>query len=45
MHMLLIPGLIAALIAVHLYLVVKLGTTAPPWLKAKLPEPLEKEKV
>jgi hypothetical protein len=24
---------------------VKLGTTAPPWLKAKLPEPLEKEKV
>jgi quinol-cytochrome oxidoreductase complex cytochrome b subunit len=45
MHMLLIPGLIAALIAVHLYLVVKLGTTAPPWLKAKLPEPLEKEQV
>jgi menaquinol-cytochrome c reductase cytochrome b subunit len=45
MHMLLIPGLIAALIAVHLYLVVKLGTTAPPWLKAKLPEPLEKERV
>jgi menaquinol-cytochrome c reductase cytochrome b subunit len=44
-HMLLIPGLIAALIAVHLYLVVKLGTTAPPWLKAKLPEPLEKEHV
>jgi quinol-cytochrome oxidoreductase complex cytochrome b subunit len=43
--MLLIPGLIAALIAVHLYLVVKLGTTAPPWLKAKLPEPLEKERV
>ena len=45
MHMLLIPGLIAVLIAIHLYLVVKLGTTAPPWLKAKLPEPLEKEKV
>jgi menaquinol-cytochrome c reductase cytochrome b subunit len=44
-HMLLIPGLIAALIGIHLYLVVKLGTTAPPWLKAKLPEPLEKEKV
>jgi quinol-cytochrome oxidoreductase complex cytochrome b subunit len=44
-HMLLIPGLIAVLIAVHLYLVVKLGTTAPPWLKAKLPEPLEKERV
>jgi quinol-cytochrome oxidoreductase complex cytochrome b subunit len=45
MHMLLIPGLIAALIGIHLYLVVKLGTTAPPWLKAKLPEPLEKERV
>jgi ubiquinol-cytochrome c reductase cytochrome b subunit/menaquinol-cytochrome c reductase cytochrome b subunit len=44
-HMLLIPILIAALITVHLYLVVKLGTTAPPWLRAKLPEPLEKENV
>ena len=44
-HMLLIPGLIAALIGVHLYLVTKLGTTAPPWLKAELSEPLEKERV
>jgi menaquinol-cytochrome c reductase cytochrome b subunit len=44
-HMLLIPVLIAALIGIHLYLVTKLGTTAPPWLKAKLAEPLEKEKV
>src|SRR2546426_2950149 len=44
-HMLLIPVLIAALIGIHLYLVTKLGTTAPPWLKAKLPEPLEKEQV
>jgi menaquinol-cytochrome c reductase cytochrome b subunit len=44
-HMLLIPGLIAALIGIHLYLVTKLGTTAPPWLKAKLPEPLEKERI
>ena len=35
MHMLLIPGLIAALIGAHLYLVAKLGTTAPPWLKAE----------
>jgi len=34
-HMLLIPGLMAALIGAHLYLVAKLGTTAPPWLKAK----------
>ncbi len=34
-HMLLIPGLLAALIGAHLYLVAKLGTTAPPWLKAE----------
>ena len=34
-HMLLIPGLIIALIGAHLYLVTKLGTTAPPWQKAK----------
>jgi menaquinol-cytochrome c reductase cytochrome b subunit len=34
-HMLLVPGLIIALIGAHLYLVVKLGTTAPPWLQAK----------
>jgi menaquinol-cytochrome c reductase cytochrome b subunit len=34
-HMLLIPGLLAALIGFHLYLVAKLGTTAPPWSKAK----------
>jgi quinol-cytochrome oxidoreductase complex cytochrome b subunit len=33
-HMMLIPGLIAALIGAHLYLVAKLGTTAPPWLRA-----------
>ena len=30
----LLPGAIAALIGAHLYLVTKLGTTAPPWLKA-----------
>jgi menaquinol-cytochrome c reductase cytochrome b subunit len=35
LHMLLIPGLIAALIGAHLYLVAKLGTTAPPWIKAE----------
>jgi menaquinol-cytochrome c reductase cytochrome b subunit len=35
MHMMLIPGLIAALIGAHLYLVAKLGTSAPPWLKAE----------
>jgi menaquinol-cytochrome c reductase cytochrome b subunit len=37
-HMLLVPGLMFALIGAHLYLVVKLGTTAPPWLKADKPE-------
>ncbi|MDQ6818434.1 MAG: cytochrome b N-terminal domain-containing protein [Actinomycetota bacterium] len=34
-HMLLVPGAIAALIGIHLYLVTKLGITAPPWLKAE----------
>ena len=33
-HMLLLPGAIIALIGAHLYLVVKQGTTAPPWLRA-----------
>jgi menaquinol-cytochrome c reductase cytochrome b subunit len=39
-HMLLIPGAIAALIGAHLYLVAKLGTTAPPWLKSEEPDEL-----
>jgi len=34
-HMLLVPGALAALIGAHLYLVAKLGTTAPPWQKAE----------
>ncbi len=38
-HMLLVPGAIIALIGAHLYLVVKLGTTAPPWLSAEEYEP------
>src|SRR5580692_8462846 len=37
-HMLLVPGLMAALIGFHLYLVTKLGIPAPPWLKADEPE-------
>src|SRR6202453_3953151 len=41
-HMLLVPGLIAALIGAHLYLVAKLGTTAPPWLKAETNPELRK---
>jgi ubiquinol-cytochrome c reductase cytochrome b subunit/menaquinol-cytochrome c reductase cytochrome b subunit len=39
LHMLVIPGAIIALIGAHLYLVVKLGTTAPPWLRAEKPKP------
>jgi menaquinol-cytochrome c reductase cytochrome b subunit len=34
-HMLLVPGLLGALIGFHLYLVAKLGTTAPPWMSAE----------
>jgi len=37
-HMLLIPGIMAALIGFHLYLVTKLGISAPPWVKAHEPE-------
>ncbi|WP_249011128.1 cytochrome b N-terminal domain-containing protein [Conexibacter sp. DBS9H8] len=37
-HMMLIPGIMAALIGFHLYLVAKLGISAPPWLKAQEPE-------
>jgi quinol---cytochrome c reductase cytochrome b subunit, bacillus type len=37
-HMLLVPGAIIALIGAHMYLVVKLGTTAPPWVKASKPK-------
>jgi quinol---cytochrome c reductase cytochrome b subunit, bacillus type len=32
-HMLVVPGIMIALIGAHLYLVTKLGTTAPPWRK------------
>ena len=43
-HMLLVPGLMAALIGAHLYLVAKHGTTAPPWLKADEPDSLREER-
>jgi quinol---cytochrome c reductase cytochrome b subunit, bacillus type len=43
-HMLLIPGAIFALIGAHLYLVAKLGTTAPPWLRADVDEDLREER-
>jgi menaquinol-cytochrome c reductase cytochrome b subunit len=45
LHMLLVPGLIAALIGAHLYLVAKLGTTAPPWLKAEKRRELAREEI
>lgn len=44
-HMMLVPGLIAALIGAHLYLVAKLGTTAPPWIKAQPNEKLTEDEV
>ena len=31
--MLMIPGAIGALIALHMYLVIRLGVTSPPWSK------------
>jgi len=43
-HMLLIPGALAGLIGAHLYLVAKLGTTAPPWIKAQEPDVMREEK-
>jgi ubiquinol-cytochrome c reductase cytochrome b subunit/menaquinol-cytochrome c reductase cytochrome b subunit len=39
-HMLLVPGAIIALIGAHIYLVSKLGTTAPPWLKPEQEDPV-----
>jgi menaquinol-cytochrome c reductase cytochrome b subunit len=42
-HMLIVPGAIAAMIGAHLYLVAKLGTTAPPWIKAKPERELTEE--
>jgi menaquinol-cytochrome c reductase cytochrome b subunit len=37
-HMMIVPGAIAALIGAHLYLITKLGISAPPWLTVE-PEP------
>src|SRR5687767_9468746 len=44
-HMLLLPGAIIALIGVHLYLVTRLGTTAPPWLSAESGDGIREERV
>jgi ubiquinol-cytochrome c reductase cytochrome b subunit/menaquinol-cytochrome c reductase cytochrome b subunit len=35
LHMLLIPGAILGLIGLHLYLVVRLGVTSPPWSEVR----------
>ncbi len=42
-HMLLVPGAIAALIGAHLYLVTRLGTSAPPWIKPRGTAELQRE--
>jgi hypothetical protein len=38
-HMLVLPGGIMALIGLHLYLVVRLGVTSPPWSKVAAGRP------
>ena len=43
-HMLLLPGGIAALIGAHIYLVTRLGIAAPPWVRAK-PSTGDRERV
>ena len=43
--MLLMPGLIVALIGAHLYLVARLGTTAPPWIRAQDPDEVRETRV
>src|SRR5918996_4511374 len=44
-HMLLVPGAIAALIGAHISLVTRLGTTAPPWMKVDVDEKLREDQV
>jgi menaquinol-cytochrome c reductase cytochrome b subunit len=41
MHMLLLPGAIAGLILLHLYLVVRLGVSSPPWSREAAGRPRE----
>jgi quinol-cytochrome oxidoreductase complex cytochrome b subunit len=46
LHMLLIPGAIIGLITLHLYLVVRLGVTSPPWSReAAGMEPVDEEPI
>jgi quinol-cytochrome oxidoreductase complex cytochrome b subunit len=44
-HMLLLPGAIAALIGAHIYLVTRLGITAQPWQKAESGDGIRDERV
>ena len=39
------PGMGKVAISAGYYLVAKLGTTAPPWLKAETPEDLRQQEV
>ena len=43
LHMLVLPAMIATMIGAHLYLVARLGTTAPPWVKAEIPADSRKD--
>ena len=40
-HMLVLPALIAGLILLHLYLVIRLGVSNPPW--GKQPEDMDED--
>ena len=44
-HMLLLPGAIVALIGAHIYLVTRLGITAPPWQRAESGDATRDERV
>jgi quinol-cytochrome oxidoreductase complex cytochrome b subunit len=44
-HMLLVPGLMGALIGAHLYLVIKLGVSSPPWVRAEKSRDLAREDI
>jgi hypothetical protein len=41
--MLVVPGGIMALIGLHLYLVIRLGVTSPPWSAEAAGEPREED--
>jgi len=43
LHMLLVPGALIGLIGLHLYLIVRLGVTSPPWSKEAAGETPDEE--